>query len=157
MLLLNILDNIIGKRKPVQIKLNSEDLEKIRKHGEADYPNECCGFLLGQSDNDIRTVVKIKPVVNTREQEKRYNRYLIPPEEYMRIERQASQNGLEMIGVYHSHPDAEARPSEYDLEHSWPFYSYVIVSIKNRKAESITSWRLRDDRSAFDQEYIIED
>jgi proteasome lid subunit RPN8/RPN11 len=140
----------------VQIKLNDRDLEKIRKHGEADYPNECCGFLLGKSDNDIKTVIKTRPVVNSREQENRYNRYFIPPEEYMRIERQARDEDLEVIGVYHSHPDAEARPSQYDLDHSWPFYSYVIVSIKKQKAENLTSWKLREDRTDFDQEDLIE-
>jgi proteasome lid subunit RPN8/RPN11 len=141
----------------VQIKLTKNDLEKIKKHGEADYPNECCGFLLGIVKDDVRIVVKTKPVVNSREREKRYNRYLIPPEEYMRVERQAKEENVELIGIYHSHPDTEARPSKYDLEHSWPFYSYVIISVKNHEAGEISSWRLRDDRSAFDQEEIITD
>ena len=141
----------------MQINFNVGDLEKIRKHSEVDYPNECCGFLLGNTMNGTRTIIKIKPVVNTREQENLYNRYLIPPEEYMRIERQAREEELEMIGIYHSHPDAEARPSQYDIDHSWPFYSYVIVSVKNKNAVTMTSWRLKDDRSAFDEEDIIVD
>jgi proteasome lid subunit RPN8/RPN11 len=144
-------------RIEVKIKFSTADLERIRKHGEADYPNECCGFLLGNINNGIKTVVKTKPVVNSREQEKRYNRYLIPPEEYMRVERQAKEEELNLIGIYHSHPDAESRPSQYDLDHSWPFYSYVIVSVKKQIAEDMTSWNLRDDRSDFDRETIIED
>ena len=118
---------------------------------------QCCGFLLGNIQNGSRMVVKTKPVVNSREPETRYNRYLITPQEYMRIERQARKDGLDLIGIYHSHPDEEARPSQYDLEHSWPYYSYVIVSVRKQKAETMTSWRLRDDRSAFDEEEIIED
>jgi len=141
----------------VQIKLSGQDIIKIRKHGEVDYPNECCGFLLGKIDNNTRMVSHTKPVVNSREQENRYNRYYIPPEEYMRVERRAREEGLDVIGIYHSHPDAEARPSQYDLDHSWPFYSYIIVSVKNQQAIEMTSWRLKDDRSAFDQEQINED
>ena len=141
----------------MQVKISTKDLKKIRKHGEADYPNECCGFLLGKTDRDTKTVIKSKPVVNSRERENRYNRYYIPPEEYMRIERLARDEDLEVIGFYHSHPDAEARPSQYDLDHSWPFYSYVIVSVQKQKAKKMNSWRLKEDRSAFDKEDIIED
>jgi len=141
----------------VQVKISTKDLEKIRKHGEADYPNECCGFLLGKTDRDIKTVIRSKPVVNSREQENRYNRYYIPPEEYMRIERLARDEDLEVIGFYHSHPDAEARPSKYDLDHSWPFYSYIIVSVQKQKAKKMNSWRLKEDRSAFDREELIEE
>lgn len=157
MQLINILDNIFGKKDLVQIKLSEQDIQRIRKHGEADYPNECCGFLLGKIENDKRIVSVAKPVVNSREQENRYNRYYIPPEEYMRVERKAKNEGLEMIGIYHSHPDAEAKPSQYDLDHSWPFYSYIIVSVKKQKSGEITSWRLRDDRSAFDEEELVEE
>ena len=141
----------------MQVKIRSKDLEKIRKHGEADYPNECRGFLLGKTDRDTKTVIKSKPVVNSREQENRYNRYYIPPEEYMRIERLARDEDLEVIGFYHSHPDAEARPSQYDLDHSWPFYSYIIVSVQKQKAKKMNSWRLKEDRSAFAQEELIEE
>ena len=151
------MDNNFGKKDQVQIKLGGQDISKIRKHGEADYPNECCGFLLGNIENDMRVVVKTKPVVNSREQENRYNRYHIPPEEYMRVEGRAKDEGLQVLGIYHSHPDAEARPSQYDLDHSWPFYSYIIVSVKSKNSKEMTSWRLRDDRSAFDEEEIIGD
>lgn len=141
----------------MQIKLKSNDATRILKHGEVDYPNECCGFLLGNIENDVRIVSKARPVVNSREQENRYNRYYIPPDEYLRVERQAKDEDLQVLGIYHSHPDAEAQPSQYDLDHSWPFYSYIIVSVKKKKANEMTSWRLRDDRSAFDEEEIIED
>jgi len=151
------LDNIFGKKEQVRIKLHEQDIRKIRKHSEADYPNECCGFLLGKIENDMRIISITKPVINSREQENRYNRYYIPPEEYMRIEQQAKDEALQVLGIYHSHPDAEARPSQYDLDHSWPFYSYIIVSVKKKKTNEMTSWRLRDDRSSFDQEVLIED
>ena len=62
--------------------------------------------------------------------------------------------GAELLGFYHSHPDHPARPSQYDLDHAWPFFSYVIVSVRGGTAEDMTSWRLREDRSAFDQESL---
>jgi proteasome lid subunit RPN8/RPN11 len=157
MRLLNILDNIFGKRVLVQIKIGGSVGNKIRKHGEADYPNECCGFLLGKIENNTRIVNHTKPAVNSREKENRYNRYYISPEEYRRIERQARDENLEVIGIYHSHPDAEAQPSKFDLDNSWPFYSYVILSVKKGKPGVMTSWRLKDDRSAFNEEELIEE
>ena len=130
--------------------------ENIKRHGIADYPHECCGFLLGEVNGETKTVRRCEPVQNSREDENRHNRYFIRPEDYMRIEQLARSEDLEIIGFYHSHPDAEARPSQYDLDYSWPFYSYIIISIKNGKAEELTSWHLKDDRSEFVKETLLE-
>ena len=69
----------------------------------------------------------------------------------------ARAKGLDIIGFYHSHPNAPAHPSQYDVDHAWPFYSYVIVSIMDKSSDAITSWILKDDRSAFDEEEIVVD
>jgi len=91
---------------------------------------------------------------NDREDEEQFHRFLITPEAYMQGEKTARRKGLDIIGFYHSHPNAPARPSQYDLDHAWPFYSYVIVSIMEKTADRMTSWILKDDRTAFDEEDI---
>ena len=139
----------------MHIKINQSDLNRIRKHGEEDYPHECCGFLFGQSTNGNKNVIKTHPVINSRDAEKRHNRYLITPQAFLKAEHEARDQGLDIIGFYHSHPDAEARPSQYDLDYSWPVYSYLIVSVKNRQAGEATSWQIKEDRSEFIQEDII--
>jgi proteasome lid subunit RPN8/RPN11 len=136
------------------IEIRSEDQNKIKTHGEKDYPFECCGFLLGHEKNGVRYVQMVKAVENARESKNRHNRYLIPPAEYVAAEKMAAAKGLDVIGFYHSHPDAEAQPSLYDLEHSWPWYTYLIVSVKNRKAGDMTGWRLLENRSQFEQDTI---
>jgi proteasome lid subunit RPN8/RPN11 len=88
---------------------------------------------------------------NTTEEGPR-RRFLVRPSDYQMAERTAAELGGELLGFYHSHPDHPARPSQYDLDHAWPFFSYVIVSVQNGESRDMTSWRLREDRSAFDQE-----
>jgi proteasome lid subunit RPN8/RPN11 len=135
------------------IKLKTDHLETIKTHGERTYPYEGCGLLIGRADNGVKNVEAVHPTENAR-LDSRHNRYLIPPDEIMRLEREARQRGLEVIGFFHSHPDHEARPSGYDLEHAWPWYSYIIVSVKTEQAAEVNSWILRDDRSEFEQEEI---
>lgn len=128
--------------------------EDIRRHGEETFPNECCGFMLGKMNGQDRRVAELLRADNDREDEEQYHRFLITPEDYMESDKMARGKGLDIIGFYHSHPNAPARPSQYDLDHAWPFYSYVIVSIKEKVSDLMTSWILRDDRSAFDEENI---
>jgi proteasome lid subunit RPN8/RPN11 len=122
----------------------------IRSHGVETYPNECCGALIGREGRVSRT----HPLANTTEEGPR-RRFLIRPQEYGAAERRATEVGAELLGFYHSHPDHPARPSQYDLDHAWPCFSYVIVSVRAGVAEDMTSWRLRDDRSAFEPEDLV--
>lgn len=124
-------------------------LTAIHQHLEAGYPHEACGVLLGRG----QTVTEIVPATNTRT-DSAHNRYLIDPRDYMRIERDADQRGLQVLGIYHSHPDCPARPSQYDLDHAWPDLTYLIVSVMQGKATENLAWRLRDDRSQFDPEPV---
>jgi len=121
--------------------------EAIEAHGSATYPHECCGALLGTAGRVSATFA----LPNTTEEGPR-RRFLVRPADYRTAEQEASRQGRELLGFYHSHPDHPARPSQYDLDHAWPFFSYVIVSIMSGSAAAMTSWRLRDDRSAFDEE-----
>jgi proteasome lid subunit RPN8/RPN11 len=85
----------------------------------------------------------------------RHKRYLISPRDFFEAEKEARKAGLDVIGVYHSHPDHPARPSEFDREHAFPWYSYIIVSVAQGEPRDLTSWTLREDRSAFDHEDVV--
>jgi len=132
--------------------------EKIRAHGVETYPNECCGALLGR-DGDAahaeaaREVLALFPLVNRRDDSPR-NRFSVTAEDVLEADKAAQAQGLEVIGWYHSHPDHPARPSQYDQDHAWPWYSYIIVSVHHGSPQDMTSWRLSDDRQAFSPESI---
>jgi proteasome lid subunit RPN8/RPN11 len=138
----------------VSIRLPSELLRAIHAHGETAYPNEGCGLLLGRATGPDKQVTDLLPIRNGREPEAAHNRYLITPQDMLRGEQAAEERGLEVIGVFHSHPDHPARPSEFDREHALPWYSYIITSIDHGRAVSSRSWLLADDRSAFAEESI---
>jgi len=132
----------------------SEDISnRIQAHGVETYPHECCGALLGSDGQAGREVRDTFPLVNRRDDSPR-NRFAITAEDFRGAERAAHERGLELIGWYHSHPDHPARPSDYDREQAWPWYSYVIVSVGKGQAREMTIWRLSDDRSGFTQEEV---
>jgi proteasome lid subunit RPN8/RPN11 len=135
----------------MSLKLTSPDREAIRRHGEDTYPHECCGFLLGGGSGEVKEVVRTLRAKNDRPDSPR-NRYLISPEDYLDAEVTAEREGLEIVGFYHSHPDAEARPSEFDRKNALPWCSYVIVSVRSGKADELSSWVLSDDYSKFTKE-----
>ena len=137
------------------IFLDREQLAAIREHGERDYPFECCGLLVGTfADDGSKAVLEVYAISNAREEEAKRNRFLIRPEELMRGERHARALSLDVVGFYHSHPDHPAVPSPYDLEHAWPSYSYVIVSVREGRAGDLFSWEMEADRSRFNSEEI---
>lgn len=149
--------------------VNTGQLAAIHRHAEADYPAECCGVLLGRSDDGAKEVTEVAPIANLRREparaeeviplddpsrESERNRFLIDPREQLRVEKDARLRGLTVLGYYHSHPDHPARPSVYDREHAWPWYSYVIVSVESGSARDTTSWVLSDDRAVFEPEIL---
>jgi proteasome lid subunit RPN8/RPN11 len=140
--------------------------EKIRAHGAETYPHECCGALLGRDSSGMgrtdpeaeestpgREILALFPLVNRRDDSPR-NRFSVTSEDVLAAEKNAREHGLEVVGWYHSHPDHPARPSEYDRDHAWPWYSYVIVSVEDGTPQEMTSWRLNDDRREFSPEGI---
>jgi len=139
----------------VMLRLSS-DLEKnIRTDGETAYPNECCGVIVGEIDTaGAKTARRALAINNAREDGEQYHRFLITPEDMMNAEQTARAMKLDVIGFYHSHPDHPSAPSGYDKDHALPFYSYVIVSVDKGKAQVLTSWELKDDRTDFVQENI---
>lgn len=138
------------------IELTREHLEAIEAHAEADYPHECGGLLLGTIGFDgDKTVVETLPMKNTADVETRHDRVLIDPRELMLADRKARAKGLDVIGYYHSHPDDEAIPSQFDLDHALPVWSYIIVSVRDKKAVDWNSWEMENDRSKFNKETAI--
>jgi proteasome lid subunit RPN8/RPN11 len=135
------------------LEIVPEILAHIHAHGEAAYPEEGAGFLLG-TDGEVRKVVRIQPLPNRREDEARHNRYLIAPKDYLFGEQEADRLHLTLLGVFHSHPDHPNQPSEYDRDWAQPFFSYIITSVEKGKAVASRSWRLLEDRSAFVEEPI---
>ena len=133
--------------------LSDELARRIRAHGVESYPQECCGALLGTDGEKGREVLDVFSLVNRRDDSPR-NRFSISPEDFRAAEKTARERGLELIGWYHSHPDHPPLPSEYDREHAWPWYSYVIVSVVEREPKQLTSWRLADNRLRFEPEAI---
>jgi proteasome lid subunit RPN8/RPN11 len=143
------------------LKLSPEIAERIRKHGSETYPHECCGALLGR-DADVagpgeqvppREVLDLFPLVNRRDDSPR-NRFSVTSEDVLAAEKAGRTLGIDVVGWYHSHPDHPAEPSQYDRDHAWPWYSYVIVSVANGQPQRMTSWRLNDDRAGFTSEDV---
>jgi proteasome lid subunit RPN8/RPN11 len=127
-------------------------LDEIRAHGEAAYPAECCGALVGRASADGKDVVRLGPVVNRRTDDP--HRYLIAPDDLRRLEAEVRGESLEVVGYYHSHPDHPARPSAFDTEHAWPWYSYLIVRIDHGRAADAASWVLDDERPLMHPESL---
>ena len=119
---------------------------EIRRHGEDTYPHECRGALVGAGNRVTATVA----LPNTTEEGPR-RRFMVRPSDYRVAEQKATELGGELLGFYHSHPDHPARPSQYDLDHAWPTFAYIIVAVAQGRSEAMTVWYLKDDRSAFDE------
>jgi proteasome lid subunit RPN8/RPN11 len=138
------------------LKISHGHLDQIARCGEKTYPNEGGGFLIGRSDDSgHKVVVEVRSFPNMREAEEQYHRILITDAMYRDGEAYAEGQGLDLIGFFHSHPDHPARPSEFDREHALPWWSYVIVAVNQGRAGDVFSWQLRDDRSRFDEEAMI--
>jgi proteasome lid subunit RPN8/RPN11 len=139
------------------IRVKPEHLAAIRQHGQESFPNECCGLLLGNIVDVVKVLVETMPIANSRETEAQRNRYLISSDERFRAERYGRSRGIGVIGCYHSHPNAPARPSGFDRDHApFPVESFMIVSVRDGQPEDLTSWVLADDRSEFFPEEIEE-
>ena len=142
----------------MRLRLSSRVHDEIREHGARGFPHEVCGALLGRDVDGngggaFREVIAVLPLENRREDSPR-NRFSVTPEDVLRAERAASERSLELVGWYHTHPEHPARPSEFDREHAWPWYSYVILGVEASRPGEMTSWRLADDRSEFAAESI---
>lgn len=140
----------------MKLILDGEHLDGIKRHVQSTYPEEGGGLLLGRLDGDGAIVEEALTLPNTWDVDaERRRRYLIPDEVMFRQMRQADARGLDIVGTFHSHPDHPAVPSDFDREHAWPNWSYVIVSVQAGQAADVRAWQLRGDRSAFEAQPII--
>jgi proteasome lid subunit RPN8/RPN11 len=137
--------------------LTPSQRRQIETEGAAAYPNECCGIIYGRDVTDggitRRVVEELEPVVNEFEAGEQFHRFLITPATLFKAEKKCAGGRL-VLGFYHSHPDHPARPSEYDRQHAWPFYSYVIVAIEKGEAKVMTCWLLDEATEQFTQQEI---
>ena len=135
------------------ILLHDEAIEAIRLHGRESYRDEACGVLYGLAERETKTVLRAAPMVNAREDE-RHRRFVVTPADYRDAEAEASRSGSTLLGFYHSHPDHPAYPSRYDLEHAFPFFSYVILAVERGEPREMRSFVLSGDRSEFLEETL---
>ncbi|HEX4601462.1 MAG TPA: M67 family metallopeptidase [Gemmatimonadales bacterium] len=139
------------------LQLDPRHVAAIRRHGEADYPAEACGLIGGmidESEGGHKVAVQLVPLANQRTDAAR-NRYLIDPDAFRRAQEKLDRDGLEVLGVYHSHPDHPPTPSAFDRAHAWPWLSYVIVGVARGRSGELASWVLADDRAAFEVEPLV--
>ena len=154
------------------LKVAAEHIRAICAHAQSTYPQECCGLLLGKLSQDGKILIDAIAMENvwsaqavesfseidTKWQlsENKSTHYTIAPEEILRVQKESRDRQLDIIGIYHSHPDHPAIPSEFDRVCAWQAYSYIIVSVPQGKAGELQSWCL-DDNHQFQPEEIIVD
>jgi proteasome lid subunit RPN8/RPN11 len=136
------------------LTISSGLYSQITAHLQAAYPNEGAGLLLGHADGVGKVVKAVLPFPNQFEAGEQYHRYLIAAEDMLNGELEAEKLGLDVVGVFHSHPDHPAQASEYDREQALPWYSYLIVSVQGGRAVHARSWVLSDEREKFIEEKI---
>ena len=136
----------------MQLNISEEALKVMQQHAQEAYPYECCGFFYGE-ENGNRRIDEARPVTNSKEGDQR-RRFEVSPRDYMQAERYADESGKTLLGVYHSHPDHPARPSEHDLKQAVPYFSYIILSVQKGKVADITSWQLNNTNKEFEEENI---
>jgi len=125
-------------------------LNGVRQHLTGSYPREGCGLLLGEVRENGELLVQCRlPVENRTVEASAHHRYLITPDDFRRAERHAKDLGQQVIGVYHSHPDAHALPSVHDKENAWPWFGYLILSVVGGGIAEERAWRLAEDRGDF--------
>ena len=131
--------------------------QQIEQDAVRAYPDECCGILIGRDEADQRIVDEIRAAANVAGEGQQARRFSVDPRQIMLAEKDALATGRAVLGFYHSHPDHPARPSDFDREQAWPYYSYVIISIIGGEPVDMTSWVLDDQTRAFTRQAVIEE
>lgn len=139
----------------MKVLLDKQVFDQMAAHAEADYPNECCGFFFGKDAGD-RKITHSYRVSNAKEGDQR-RRFQIAPDDYRKAEKYALDNNLDLLGVYHSHPDHPAEASEHDRKAAMPYFSYIILSVRDGKTVHARSWQLNEERQFEEEEIEIKD
>ncbi len=136
-----------------KIRLSQKIIGKISNHAIDEFPHECCGFLIGKFNDEQADADEYVSAKNTVEENKE-RRFIIDPVEYMQVESRADAQNMSLIGIVHSHPNSPAVPSEFDRNHAFSGFSYIIISVMENDVKEIRSWRLTEDREKFIEEHI---
>lgn len=132
----------------MELRLPRAVLDDIRAHALEAYPEECCGFLIGREDGEVRVVTQGHRARNVHP-EMREVRYTIEPRDVLQVDREF-RGEERLLGFYHSHPEHPARPSAFDLTRAWPWYVYSILEVRGREPADLTAWRLDEERRVFE-------
>ncbi|HEY4363581.1 MAG TPA: M67 family metallopeptidase [Bryobacteraceae bacterium] len=135
------------------IKVNSEAWQTMVAHAESKFPNECCGAMIGKIDDDVKSVTLAVPMENSYSGEQG-TRYELRPEDLLEADRKARAAGLDLIGIFHSHPDCDAYFSKTDLENSCPWYSFVVLSVKGGKFDHANSFLPNAEQTVAEKEEL---
>jgi proteasome lid subunit RPN8/RPN11 len=136
------------------IEIEAKPWQTMVLHAERIYPNECCGAMLGHLLDGKKVVTEALPLENTWAGEQG-ERYQLRPEDLLLADKGARARGLDLIGIFHSHPDCDAYFSETDLKNSCPWYSFVVLSIQNGNFDHARSFLPDADQTKADQEELI--
>ena len=132
------------------IKIGRRTLEKVHAHAESTYPEECCGLLIANQSKNVVDALQMRNAFAG----PKHDRYHIDPLELFRADREVARKGMTIAGIYHSHPDYPATLSKFDLDHSFPWYSYVVVSVPKGEAKDTRSWLPNQDHTDVSEEAI---
>ena len=144
----------LGRRILNMISIERQPWREMVAHAEATYPNECCGAMIGTIDGDNKTVVHALALENA-SAGAQAARYELRPEDLLRADREARERRMDLIGIYHSHPDCDAYFSETDLKNSCPWYSFVVLSIQNGEFDHANSWLPNAEQTDAEKEELI--
>ncbi len=136
------------------IRLTQEQLDAIDEHVREGYPHEVCGIVMGNFEERAKRAVEVRRAGNLNK-DRAHDRYELDPADLLKAEREGREKGMEIIGLYHSHPDHPDEPSEFDRARAWPVYSYLILSVKKGVDVTVRSWELNDATSQFEEEELI--
>ncbi|MGF1505174.1 MAG: M67 family metallopeptidase [Chloroflexi bacterium] len=136
-----------------RVEFPQEQYALLAAHLQDAYPNEGAGFLFGRITDEAFIVESVMTLPNTWDEGSQRNRFRLSAEDSLKAELEAGRRGSDVIGVFHSHPDHPAVPSQWDLEWAaWPNFAYLITTVAQGKAERTRAWQLRADRSAFEED-----
>ncbi len=133
------------------LTVSKEVYNQVVDHVKASYPHECCGVLVGEIQGDVKKAHEAHPIKNLNT-ERAHDRYNMDPIEFSRVEKDIAKRKLEIVGIYHSHPDHPSRPSQTDFQHAWPVYSYIIFGIAKGVEIYAQNWCLNDENTQFVEE-----
>lgn len=133
------------------LKMKKDVYDQIIERVKDSYPHECCGVLVGHVQGETKLALESYPIENLNRERAR-DRYNMDPVGLIKVEKQIALEGLEIVGIYHSHPDHPPRPSKTDLEYAWPIYSYMIVAVAHGTQIEAKNWYLNDTGNEFLEE-----